>query len=238
MATLKRRLYKKNSSGTYDTVYLETSAELITGTLSVSHGGTGVTSIDSLKDSLGISSNKLVFGDIELGNNILLSGVNGYWVVVHVDINNNEFVVTPAASDNTSLYSGTNSNYSESYIIAACSTFESRLPTAIKNAIIPKNIHGVTQKVWIPQVNWISNTNPSTGGASSWSGTNVFEYFSTDSRRIVKHIDGRILAWWTASSFDNTNVYIVTTGGSITFVPYNNSGGYTNRYFIALPIVY
>ena len=43
MATLKRRLYKKNSSGTYDTVYLETDASIITGTLPVSHGGTGNT---------------------------------------------------------------------------------------------------------------------------------------------------------------------------------------------------
>ena len=29
MATLKRRLYRKNSSGTYDTVHLETEASLV-----------------------------------------------------------------------------------------------------------------------------------------------------------------------------------------------------------------
>ena len=43
MATLKRRLYRKNSSGTYDTVHLETDASIITGTLPISHGGTGNT---------------------------------------------------------------------------------------------------------------------------------------------------------------------------------------------------
>ena len=47
MATLKRRLYKKNSSGTYDIMYLETSADLITGTLPVSHGGTGRSTLTS-----------------------------------------------------------------------------------------------------------------------------------------------------------------------------------------------
>ena len=29
MATLKRRLYRKNSSGTYDTVHMESSSDLI-----------------------------------------------------------------------------------------------------------------------------------------------------------------------------------------------------------------
>lgn len=47
MATLKRRLYRKNSSGTYDTVYLETDASIITGTLPVSHGGTGRSTLTS-----------------------------------------------------------------------------------------------------------------------------------------------------------------------------------------------
>ena len=41
MATLKQRLHRKNSSGTYDTIHLETSADCITGTLGVTHGGTG-----------------------------------------------------------------------------------------------------------------------------------------------------------------------------------------------------
>ena len=54
MATLKQRLHRKNSSGTYDTIHLETGADCITGTLPVSHGGTGVTSLAELKSQLGI----------------------------------------------------------------------------------------------------------------------------------------------------------------------------------------
>ena len=56
MATLKQRLHRKNSSGTYDTIHLETSADLIVGTLGVAHGGTGVTTLNELKNQLGISS--------------------------------------------------------------------------------------------------------------------------------------------------------------------------------------
>ena len=53
MATLKRRLYRKNSSGTYDIVHLETSADLITGTLPISHGGTGATAVTNARANLG-----------------------------------------------------------------------------------------------------------------------------------------------------------------------------------------
>lgn len=55
MATLKQRLHRKNSSGTYDTIHLETGADCITGTLGVAHGGTGVTSISALKNALGLN---------------------------------------------------------------------------------------------------------------------------------------------------------------------------------------
>ena len=48
MATLKQRLHRKNSSGIYDTVHLETGADCITGTLGVANGGTGLTASPSL----------------------------------------------------------------------------------------------------------------------------------------------------------------------------------------------
>ena len=61
MATLKQRLHRKNSSGTYDTIHFETSADLITGTLSVAHGGTGVTSNPSMLTNLASTSAASVF---------------------------------------------------------------------------------------------------------------------------------------------------------------------------------
>ena len=55
MATLKQRLHRKNASGTYDTIYFETSADLITGTLSVTQGGTGATTAAAARTNLGIT---------------------------------------------------------------------------------------------------------------------------------------------------------------------------------------
>ena len=55
MATLKQRLHRKNSSGTYDTIHLETGADCITGTLGVAHGGTGASTAANARTSLGIT---------------------------------------------------------------------------------------------------------------------------------------------------------------------------------------
>ena len=56
MATLKQRLHRKNSSGTYDTIHLETGADCITGTLGVAHGGTGATTAANARTNLGAAA--------------------------------------------------------------------------------------------------------------------------------------------------------------------------------------
>ena len=61
MATLKQRLHRKNSSGTYDIIYFETSADLITGTLGVAHGGTGIQSNPSMVVNLASTAAANVF---------------------------------------------------------------------------------------------------------------------------------------------------------------------------------
>lgn len=56
MATLKQRLHRKNSSGTYDTIHLETGADCITGTLGIANGGTGATTAATARTNLGAAA--------------------------------------------------------------------------------------------------------------------------------------------------------------------------------------
>lgn len=57
MATLKQRLHKKNSSGTYDTVYLETSASMVL----MANGNTAETEINN---KLPIDGSKPITGQV------------------------------------------------------------------------------------------------------------------------------------------------------------------------------
>ena len=82
MATLKQRLHRKNSSGTYDTIHLETGADCITGTLGVSHGGTGKASWSAnrlMYASASTTLNHLAFPTT--AGSVLCQGTSGapYW---------------------------------------------------------------------------------------------------------------------------------------------------------------
>ena len=74
MATLKQRLHRKNASGTYDTIYFETSADLITGTLSIAHGGTGQTTIYPGVNVYGIRGIMASTSDLTASSSSLTTG--------------------------------------------------------------------------------------------------------------------------------------------------------------------
>ena len=52
MATIKQRLHRKNASNTYDTIHLETSADLLVGAVPITKGGTGATTAAAARAAL------------------------------------------------------------------------------------------------------------------------------------------------------------------------------------------
>ena len=75
MATLKQRLHRKNESGTYDTIHLETSADLIVGTLGIAHGGTGAVDATTARTNLGAAASSHTHPASQVTAGTLPSGV-------------------------------------------------------------------------------------------------------------------------------------------------------------------
>ena len=85
MATLKQRLHRKNSSGTYDTIHLETSADCITGTLGVAHGGTGRSTLTSGYFLRGNGTGAVTMSSVDQVKSALgIGGVKNYRYVVTI----------------------------------------------------------------------------------------------------------------------------------------------------------
>lgn len=126
-------------------------------------------------------------------------------------------------------------SYSSSNILSECNAFLNTLPQIVQNNIIPKTVHGVTKKVWIPQVNWISTNQP-----DSASGTNnewvLFDYFVDGGTKLnVTNIHGGIVNWWTASAYNSDSVVWTVCNGFFAF----DGPPTTNIYFrpfICLPL--
>ena len=291
MATLKQRLHRKNASGTFDTVHLETSSDLVVrasgGTIedslpqiisgdsvpeTLSHGTILVTNdrvyigdsnnqpmevvtmahelnigtingltIEQILDKMvekkiGIAGSGssliddgIVVGDIELGKLVNMDGI--IWRVVHIDNSAGEFILCKEiVSENIKF--GDNNTYAGSTIAQKCSEFEQSLDVRVRNRLIPKTVHGVTNTVWIPQCNWISATKPNTTSVNNGKG--LFDYFTDNSSRIALNDSGAAQYWWTSSPGSSGVVCYVAPGGSLN--SYRPAGAIGFRPFVALPL--
>ena len=195
--------------------------------------------MNELKDQLGISTTTdIVNGNIALGNIVYMDSME--WRVVHIDYIAGEIILCKETIEEMTVF-GSSVVYSGSTIAALCTTFKNRLSSATQSKLITKYVHGVANTVWIPQVNWISSSSPNSAagtGTSSWSGTSVFKYFTSDALRIAYDTSGTAQDWWTASAGSSDTVWYVTAGGNVYSSNYGSlpSNAYGFRPFVALPL--
>ena len=160
-----------------------------------------------------VEPNNPVVGDIILGNVVQMDGID--WRVVHIDTNAGECVLAKEYwEENVRFDSGNSTTYNGSDIMGKCDVFLLSLSSETRKALVTKTVHGVERKIWIPQSNWISSSQPyGSPPAGSWTGTNVFQYFTDNDSRIYKDEGGTAKYWWTSSPNDSDHVWTVYTSG-------------------------
>lgn len=212
MAVLKNRLLRKNASNGYDTVHLETDASMITGTLPVSHGGTGVTSLDALKSALGVSDSGGTGTSFEItgtGVGNFVRWANRIWLICHVD-STKVYLAATFIQTNTTFSSGS-TEYKGSNLAAAAKAYENTIPADSLALAVNTTVHGVTGKIFAATYDQLN------GG---------FMYFFSNGNRSLNSV------YWTSSPNSSGGVWLVGTDGSLfNYVPTYSSGF---RPFVAL----
>ena len=183
----------------------------------------------------GVVPHPVINGEIKLGNVITLTDVDTQWRIVHIDNENNEVILAKEQIDERNIFNSSfNVSYSESTQAGLAETYEKTLPQAVQSLLITKQIHNVTAKVWIPQVNWISGNKPGSeaGTDNTWTR---FDYFTNDTSRICRSVSEGAIPWWTASAESTLYVWYVGEEGGL----YADSDVYHDfgfRPFICLPL--
>lgn len=222
-------------SGKAPSSHNHSASQITSGTLPLSRGGTGVTSLAELKDQLGISPIANIISGVALGSLVCMDYM--LWRVVHIDTAAGEFVMCLETIEVDETAFGSSAVYSGSTIVGLCNIFKNKLSPATQSKLITKYVHGVANTVWIPQVNWISSNLPDSNistGTSSWSGTNIFDYFRNNDFRIALNVNGKARTWWTASAHSPQILWYVNTIGDFSRVNPTFLSGF--RPFVALPL--
>ena len=236
MATLKQRLHRKNSSGTYDTIHLETGADCITGTLGVAHGGTGrstltsgyflrgngtgaitMSSVDQVKSALGIGGGS---GSL-VGTSYNLTGIgvgkpvrwaNDIWICVH---QSGSTYYLAATSIYCATQFGSNTQYAGSTLATMCTQVQNITPQDSLDLAINTTVNGITAKIFVASYEQMN------GG---------FSYFNNNYARQCDY-----MWYWTSSASHSSRVWGVGTDGSL-----NGNGDPTGtggfRPFVALQL--
>lgn len=260
MATLKQRLHKKNSAGSYDTIYLETSAEMVL----MNDGTTVETAVNNKAASnhthsgYAATTHKHAVSDITSGTLGVARGGTG---VTSLDALKTALGITDSGGA-----SGGSGGTSGSTSAGGTMTFDNMSWTVVDNGSYNSdelvlmltniyhlmngyNIERFCTYFWeyvlsneakakcMPHCMKEFGTNAHTIPVFVPTYTEVnggFTYLSSSGNRIAKY-NGTATTWWTSSpdSYSGSNVYCVTTDGGISYYysPYN---AYGFRPFVAL----
>lgn len=197
------------------------------------------------------SVSSLISGNLtSLGSLVTMN--NTVYRVVHVSEALGEAVIMMEYSDTAQMVywsardATTYTTYDGTEAFNTCDSFCLSLPDNIRKILIPKNIHGATQKVWIPEALWVYGGAYGTTQAYFKSGYSVneesgswnttFQYFDgkSDTYREFKNSSGSGTGWWTATGCQSNRVYYITSNGSRTYDYVN--GRHTIRVFMAVPL--
>ena len=256
MATLKQRLHRKNSSGTYDTIHLETSADCITGTLAIAHGGTGATTAANARTNLGAaaSSHNHSASQITSGT---LSVARGGTGVTSIDALKSALGIGSGAASQYEIYPigsligfdnkvwicvhyDENSNllYLGARHIYSITTFGSN-NTYRGSTLAQVATNYQNQQISSAALVYCANVTVNNVIAKVFVPSyeqciGGFDYFKNNPARVATY-NGSSQDWWTSSAAGSSYVYVVTDGGGFnnTYPPTNRAGF---RPFIALQL--
>ena len=243
MATLKQRLHRKNSSGTYDTIHLETGADCITGTLGVSNGGTGRSTLTS--------------GYFLRGNGtgaVTMSSVDQVKSALGIDDSSQSDVTMKMLFETGTLYNPygeTVADLNSSVSVGSVVVFDGKLWRVV---------HKSGSVVYLASQYCVSSTQFDSGGSSVYKGSDLanvamtyqnnimssgalaqcnnvtvnsvtakvfvcsyeqvnggFSYFGNNINRALCNIGGDGCTWRISSANGPNNVWFVDTGGRLEY---------------------
>ena len=192
------------------------ASNITSGTLPVTRGGTGVTSIDALKSALGISSGGGTSYDIvSSGVGTIVKWANKNWIVCHYEDGKTYLAGLFFVSAYQRFNIDESTVYAGSDLAQACVTYQNTIPSDSLALAVNTTVNGVTNKIFVASYEQMN------GG---------FMLFYSNSMRVLNNQH-----YWTSSAFDSSFVWLVNNDGSF----YNshtpiNTGGF--RPFVALQL--
>ncbi|WP_300944233.1 hypothetical protein [uncultured Duncaniella sp.] len=220
MATLKQRLHKKNSSGEYDTVHLETSADLVL----VSNGEATVASkLDELSERL---INTPVYTPPHSPGEII-TWENYEWLVVHIG---SRFMVMITNDILSTTTFGSSTEYKTSKVAELALSFETALSTEAKSHLMPVTVEGVESLVFVPTLGQC-------GLEPMLKGSIGFDWFTSNDRRLAKY-NGTYKEWWTSTPHQITDYTVSPTVTELRPTYIESDRGGSGGYSICRPSQY